>query len=68
MAEIEIGVFEHGCLSRRVAHHDELRTRIATVEAERNAHHATINWQFTTADARLKFQRFYATLLETDAL
>lgn len=62
MAEIEIGIFERGCLSKRVPSFDTLHQRIAALEAERNAAHATINWRFTAADARVKLARLYPKL------
>ena len=62
MAEIEIGIFERGCLGKRVASIDELPQRVAPLQAERNATHATINWRFTADDARLKLARLYPKL------
>jgi hypothetical protein len=62
MAEIEIGIFERGCLRRRVPSFDVLRQRIAALEAERNAAHATIHWRFTTGDARVRLERLYPVL------
>jgi hypothetical protein len=64
MAEIEIGIFERGCLKRRVPSVDALRRRVAALEAERNAAHATIDWRFTTTDARAKLARLYPKLAE----
>jgi hypothetical protein len=66
MAEIEIGIFERGCLGKRVASVDILRRRVAALEAERNAAHATIDWRFTTTDARAKLARLYPKLADTD--
>jgi hypothetical protein len=62
MAEIEIGIFERGCLRRRVASVEVLRQRVAALESERKAAHATINWRFTTGDARLRLARLYPKL------
>lgn len=62
MAEIEIGIFERGCLKRRVPSLEVLQQRVAALEAERNAAHATINWRFTTGDARVRLARLYPTL------
>jgi hypothetical protein len=62
MAEIEIGIFERGCLRRRVPSLDVLRQRVAALEAERNTAQATINWRFTTGDARVRLARLYPTL------
>jgi len=62
MAEIEIGIFERGCLGKRVESIDELTRRVAVLETERNASRATINWRFTTDDARIKLARLYPKL------
>ena len=62
MAEIEIGIFEGGCLRKRVPSLAVLCQRIAALEAERNAAQATINWRFTTGDARLRLARLYPQL------
>lgn len=62
MAEIEIGVFERGCLRRRVPSLEALQRRVSALEAERNAAHATIDWRFTTGDARVRLARLYPKL------
>jgi hypothetical protein len=62
MVEIEIGIFERGCLRKRVPSHTILGQRIAALEIERNAAQATINWRFTASDARLKLARLYPKL------
>jgi len=59
MAEIEISIFARGCLSRRVNSMQDLRQRIATLEAERNALRCTISWRFTSHDARDKLHDLY---------
>ncbi len=66
MAEIEIGIFERGCLRRRVPNLDVLRQRIAALETERNATRVTINWRFTTGDARVRLARLYPALEPAD--
>ena len=68
MAEIEIGVFTRGCLSRRVTSRHTLCCRVAALQSERNAHHATITWRFTTPLARQKFHRFYERLLAEEEM
>lgn len=65
MAEIEIGIFERACLRRRVPSLEVLRLRVFALEAERNAVHATINWRFTTGDARVRLARLYPKLEQT---
>ncbi len=62
MAEIEIGIFERGCLRRRVPSLEILRQRVTALQTERNLAHATIAWRFTTTDARAKLARLYPKL------
>jgi hypothetical protein len=66
MAEIEISVFERECLSRRLSSRAEVEQEVAALEAERNAAHATINWQFTCEQARVKLHRLYPKLGEVE--
>jgi hypothetical protein len=61
-AEIEMGSFERGCLSRPLEGLVDLRQRAAAWEAERNVQRRTIHWQFTTPDARRKLSRLYPTV------
>jgi hypothetical protein len=58
-AEIEISVFERGCLSRPVPDTATLQQRVQALEAERNEQRATIDWQFTARDARVKLKKLY---------
>jgi DDE superfamily endonuclease len=58
-AEIEISVFERGCLSRPVPDLATLQRRVQALEAERNACRATIDWQFSARQARVKLQKLY---------
>ncbi|WJW70126.1 hypothetical protein OZ401_004629 (plasmid) [Candidatus Chlorohelix allophototropha] len=66
MAEIEISVFERTCLSRRLSSRAELEQEVAALEAERNAAHATISWQFSCEDARAKLHRLYPKLAQVN--
>lgn len=59
MAEIEISVFERGCLSRHVPDTSTLEQRVSALEAERNDRRATIKWQFTNPQARVKLKKLY---------
>jgi hypothetical protein len=59
MAEIEISVFERGCLSRPVGDLASLRRRVDVLERERNAARCTIHWQFTSQQARTKLADLY---------
>ena len=59
MAEIEFSVLARACLKKRNPDEDALQRNISACEAERNAAGATINWRFTTKDARTKMRRLY---------
>lgn len=59
MAEIEFSVFGRGILHRRIPSKDILEREVQALEHERNAASATINWRFSTTDARTKLHRLY---------
>ena len=59
MAEIELSVLSRQCLNRRIADKETLVAEVAAWERERNSVKAIIDWQFTTADARIKLRRLY---------
>jgi hypothetical protein len=54
MAESELAVLSTQCLDRRIPDKKELTAEVAAWEQHRNNHHTKANWQFTTADARIK--------------
>ena len=62
MAEIKFGVFSRQCLARRIAGEETLKREIAALETERNQAAATIDWRFTTVDARHKLQHIYPSV------
>jgi len=62
MAECELSVLSTQCLDRRIADKQTLKKEVAAWQASRNKNHAKANWQFTTADARIKLKRLYPTL------
>jgi transposase len=61
MAEIELSVLARQCLARRIPDRETLAREVAAWQANRNAAGAKANWQFTTADARIKLKRLYPT-------
>ena len=65
MVEIEIGVLSEQCLDRRIPDEDTLRSEIAAWTAPRNERRATVDWRFTTSDARLKLKRLYPDISES---
>jgi len=58
-AEIELSVLSGQCLDRRIADHPTLGTEVAAWEQPRNQAQATVDWRFTTAEARVKLHRVY---------
>jgi hypothetical protein len=59
MAEVEIAVLSGQCLDRRIPDLDTLSTEVAAWEDERNGTATTIDWRFTTDDARIRLRRLY---------
>lgn len=62
IAEIELSVLGRQCLDRRLADAATLIREVAAWEAARNAAQLRVDWQFTTADARIKLHRLYPVL------
>jgi hypothetical protein len=62
MAETELSVLSSQCLDRRISTRQMLIDEVTAWEAARNKHHAKADWQFTTADARVKLKRLYPSL------
>jgi hypothetical protein len=59
MAEIEISVFQRGCLARPVGDLATLRQRVDALEGERNTAQCTIHWHFTSQQARTTLADLY---------
>lgn len=62
MAEIELSVLSRQCLDRRIGNEDELKREVTAWQQRRNTSEATINWRFTTQDARIKLKHLYPSL------
>ena len=62
MAESELSVLSSPCLDRRIPDQQVLKEEVEAWEADRNRKHAKADWQFTTADARVKLKRLYPAL------
>lgn len=58
-AEIEWSVLSTQCRDRRIPDLETLGREVAAWQAERNAAQATVDWHFTSADARVKLRRLY---------
>ena len=59
MAESELSIVSAQCLDRRIPDKESLTAEVAAWQAERNRKHTKADWQFTTADARVKLKRLY---------
>lgn len=62
MAEIELSVLSRQCLNGYIPSKEFLVGETLAWEAERNAKQATVDWRFTTADARIKLKRLYPVI------
>ena len=62
MAESELSVLSGQCLDRRIPDKQTLTEEVAAWEHARNKKHVKADWQFTTADARVKLKRLYPAI------
>jgi len=62
IAEIELSVMTTQCLSRRIATVGEIQVQLDAWETTRNANAKTVDWQFTTTDARIKLKSLYPNI------
>lgn len=62
MAEIELNVLMGRCLNRRIDNIETMQKEATAWQKYRNDKSATINWQFTNHDARIKLKRLYPTI------
>jgi transposase len=62
MAEIELSVLHRQSLKARIPDQPTLIKQVAAWQQKRNDASATVNWRFTTADARIKLKRLYPTI------
>ena len=58
LAESELGALASQCLDR-IADKQILAHEVTAWQDYRNKHHAKADWQFTTANARVKLKRLY---------
>ena len=64
MAEIELSVLARQCLNRRIPDREALAGEVSAWEEERNAAESSIDWRFTSADARIKLKHLYPEIVE----
>lgn len=62
MAEIELSILSRQCMNDYFESIEELTAAIAAWESSRNQAESGINWQFTTADARIKLRKLYPVI------
>jgi transposase len=59
MAELDLSVLVRQCLKQRIPSLDAMQAIIAPWQQRRNAQRATVNWRFSTFDARTKLSALY---------
>ena len=62
MAEIELSVLSRQCLCGYIPDAETLVSETSAWEMDRNTQEATVEWRFTTEDARIKLKRLYPVL------
>jgi len=62
MAEIELSVLHRQCLKARIPDQETLIEKVSAWEKRRNSLDVSVNWQFTTADARIKLKSLYPAI------
>jgi len=59
IAEIELSALTMQCLNRKMLSIDFLRKELSAWESDRNCQQKTVDWHFTTTDARGKLKSLY---------
>jgi hypothetical protein len=62
MAELELSILQRQCLRQRLADRDAMTQAVTAWVERRNTAVSSIDWQFTTADARVKLRRLYPAI------
>lgn len=62
LAEIELSVLSRQCLDQRIPDKLTLQQEVAAWEERRNQSGVTVDWRFTTEDARIKLKRLYPSI------
>ena len=62
MAEIELSVLHRQCLKARIPDASALIHKVTAWQHRRNNGANTVNWRFTTDDARIKLERLYPAI------
>jgi hypothetical protein len=64
MAELELSVLTRRCLGRRMADLETVQDEVMAWQAKRYQAQVTIDWHFTSADARIKLKHLYPVTKE----
>jgi hypothetical protein len=59
MAELELSVLQRQCLRQRIPDREAMEREVTAWATRRNAAIRTIDWQFTTPDARTRLRHLY---------
>ncbi len=59
IAEIELSVLSRQCLDQRIESFERLESECHAWYVKRNGLQKGVDWQFTTADERIKLMRLY---------
>jgi hypothetical protein len=62
MAEAELSVLAVQCLERRIPDKPTLSAEVAAWQSSRNKTHTKTDWQFTSADARVRLKQLYPAI------
>ena len=64
MAEIELSVLSRQCLKQRIPTVQHLQTEVNAWVKQRNKSCRTVDWHFTTVNARIKLKQLYPSYLQ----
>jgi hypothetical protein len=62
IAEIELSVLSRQCWDRRIGEIETLANETRAWHQKRNTASKTVEWHFTTAEARIKLKRLYPVI------
>lgn len=63
IAEIELRILNGQCLNRRIPDKNSLIQEVAQWQSQRNIAKSTVDWRYTSQDARIKLKRLYPIIL-----
>ncbi|MGC4105909.1 MAG: IS630 family transposase [Thermomicrobiales bacterium] len=64
MAELELSILQRQCLRQRIPDRNAMEREVTAWADRRNAATRTIDWQFTTSDARTRLRHLYPAFEE----